>query len=55
MKEYFPACFTTDGSFDLERFKVPIADNTNVVQEGYELKFLGKSDANYWQVLTPLP
>ena len=34
-----------DGSFDLERFKAAVADKTNVVQEGYELKFLGKSYA----------
>lgn len=45
LKEHFPACFTTDGSFDLGRFKAAIADKTNVVQEGYELKFLGKSYA----------
>jgi adenine-specific DNA-methyltransferase len=45
LKEHFPACFKQDGSFDLERFKAAIADKTNVVQEGYELKFLGKSYA----------
>ena len=45
LREYFPACFKQDGSFDLERFKEAIADKTNVVQEGYELKFLGKSYA----------
>ncbi|MEI6408994.1 MAG: site-specific DNA-methyltransferase [Bacteroidota bacterium] len=45
LKEHFPACFKTDGSFDLERFKAEIAATTNVVQEGYELKFLGKSYA----------
>jgi adenine-specific DNA-methyltransferase len=45
LKEYFPACFKADGSFDLERFKTEIADKTNVVLEGYELKFLGKSYA----------
>lgn len=43
LKEHFPACFAADGSFDLQRFKTAIADKTNVVQEGYELKFLGKS------------
>lgn len=45
LKEHFPACFKTDGSFDVERFKAEIANTTNVVQEGYELKFLGKSYA----------
>ncbi|MEO7265081.1 MAG: site-specific DNA-methyltransferase [Ferruginibacter sp.] len=45
LKEHFPACFTADGSFDVERFKATIANDTNVVQEGYELKFMGKSYA----------
>lgn len=45
LKAHFPACFKTDGSFDIERFKAEIATSTNVVQEGYELKFLGKSYA----------
>jgi len=45
LKEYFPACFKQDGAFDLERFKEAIADKTDVIQEGYELKFLGKSYA----------
>ena len=45
LKEHFPSCFKADGSFDLERFKTEIADKTDVVQEGYELKFLGKSYA----------
>ena len=34
LKEHFPACFKTDGSFDVERFKAEIANTTNVVQEG---------------------
>jgi len=45
LKEHFPACFSADGSFDLERFKTEITDKTNITQEGYELKFLGKSYA----------
>jgi len=45
LKEHFPACFKSDGSFDVERFKAEMAGTTNVVQEGYELKFLGKSYA----------
>lgn len=45
LKEHFPFCFKNDGSFDMERFKTEISDKTNVVQEGYDLKFLGKSYA----------
>lgn len=45
LKEHFPSCLKADGSFDVERFKAEIAGTTNVVQEGYELKFLGKSYA----------
>lgn len=45
LKEHFPACFKADGSFDIERLKEEITGKTNVVQEGYELKFLGKSYA----------
>lgn len=45
LKEHFPSCFKADGSFDVERFKAEITGTTNVVQEGYELKFLGKSYA----------
>lgn len=45
LKEHFPACFKADGSFDVERFKAEIAATANVVNEGYELKFLGKSYA----------
>lgn len=45
LKEHFPSCFKADGSFDVERLKAEIAGTTNVVQEGYELKFLGKSYA----------
>lgn len=45
LKEYFPACFSADGSFDITRFQEEIKDKANVVHEGYELKFLGKSYA----------
>ncbi len=45
LREHFPACFKADGSFDIERFKAEIYSTSNVVQEGYELKFLGKSYA----------
>ena len=39
LKEYFPACFSEDGSFDIERFKEYISDKLDVKNEGYELKF----------------
>lgn len=45
LREYFPGCFEKDGSFDVERFKTEVAGTTNVLQEGYELKFLGKNYA----------
>lgn len=45
LKEHFPACFNVDGSFDVERFKTELTTSTNVVNEGHELKFLGKSYA----------
>lgn len=45
LKEHFPGCFWADGSFDIERFKAEIADDTRVTHESYELKFLGKSYA----------
>jgi adenine-specific DNA-methyltransferase len=45
LKEHFPACFKADGSFDIIRFQEEIKDQADVVHEGYELKFLGKSYA----------
>jgi adenine-specific DNA-methyltransferase len=45
LKEHFPACFKKDGSFDIERFKEELKDKVDIVHEGYELKFLGKSYA----------
>ncbi|REC40002.1 site-specific DNA-methyltransferase [Chryseobacterium sp. 5_R23647] len=45
LKENFPSCFSSDGSFDIERFKEEIKDKTEITHEGYELKFLGKSYA----------
>lgn len=45
LKENFPACFKSDGSFDLERFKEYLSDKLTVRSEGYELKFLGKNYA----------
>ena len=45
LKENFPACFHTDGTFDLQRFKEFLSDKVSVTGEGYELKFLGKNYA----------
>lgn len=45
LKEHFPACFHTDGSFDIERFREYLKDKITVTDEGYELRFLGKSYA----------
>ncbi len=45
LKENFPSCFHTDGTFDLERFKEFLSDKVAVTGEGYELKFLGKNYA----------
>lgn len=45
LREHFAACFKSDGSFDIERFKETLKDKVDVVHEGYELKFLGKSYA----------
>ncbi|MGI6607715.1 MAG: site-specific DNA-methyltransferase [Erysipelotrichaceae bacterium] len=51
LKEHFPACFSKDGSFDLDRFKEYISDKVDVKNEGYELKFLGK---NYAKLLASI-
>lgn len=51
LKEHFPACFKEDGSFDIEKFKEYLSEDINVVNEGYELKFLGK---NYARLLVTL-
>lgn len=51
LKEYFPACFSEDGSFDIERFKEYISEKLDVKNEGYELTFLGK---NYARLLASI-
>lgn len=51
LKENFPACFKSDGSFDIERFKEYISDKLTLTNEGYELKFLGK---NYARLLASI-
>lgn len=45
LKENFPSCFSTDGRFDIERFKEYLSDKLIINNEGYELKFLGKNYA----------
>lgn len=51
LKEYFPACFKDDSTFDIERFSEILSDKLTVAHEGYELKFLGK---NYARLLASL-
>lgn len=51
LREHFPACFSADGSFDIERFKEYLSDKVSITNEGYELRFLGK---NYARLLASL-
>lgn len=51
LKEHFPACFHSDGSFDMDRFQEYLSDKVAVSNESYELKFLGK---NYARLLASL-
>ena len=51
LKECFPSCFHSDGSFDLTRFQEFLNDKVAVAHEGYELKFLGK---NYARLLASI-
>ena len=51
LKDTFQSCFHADGSFDLDRFKAFLSDQVSVVDEGYELRFLGK---NYARLLASL-
>lgn len=45
LKENFSSCFNIDGTFDIEKFSEYIKDKVTIKNEGYELKFLGKSYA----------
>ena len=45
LKENFPSCFRTDGSFDIVKFSELLKDKIEISHEGYELKFLGKNYA----------
>lgn len=51
LRENFPACFRSDGTFDIERFREYLKDKVDVSDEGYELRFLGK---NYARMLASL-
>ena len=51
LREHFPSCFHTDGSFDLDHFAEILGAKTNISYEGYELKFLGK---NYAKMLAAI-
>lgn len=43
LKADFPSCFTSEGKFDLLKFKELLSDSIDITNEGYELNFLGKS------------
>lgn len=51
LKEHFPACFHSDGSFDIVRFQEYLKGKVRIIDEGYELRFLGK---NYARMLASL-
>lgn len=46
LREHFAGCFTSDGAFDMERFKDMLRDEVDLKSEGYSLNFLGKDYAN---------
>ena len=46
LREHFAGCFTSDGAFDMERFKEMLRDEVDLKSEGYSLNFLGKDYAN---------
>lgn len=45
LHQFFSDCFNNEGKFDIERFKTRISENVSIIDEGYELNFLGKSYA----------
>ncbi len=51
LRDNFPSCFRSDGSFDMVRFSEFLKDKVDISKEGYELKFLGK---NYARMLASL-
>ena len=51
LKNYFPQCFTTEGDFDIEKFRAALPEETNITDETTGFNFLGK---NYARMLTNL-
>ena len=49
LKAYFPQCFTAEGEFDIEKFKVSLPKELRVTDETAGFSFLGK---NYARMLT---
>ncbi len=45
LHQFFSDCFNNEGKFDIERFKTRISEEVSIIDEGYELNFLGKSYA----------
>lgn len=45
LKEFFPQCFSSDGEFDIEKFKAALPEGTNITDETTGFNFLGKSYA----------
>lgn len=49
LKAYFPQCFTSDGEFDIEKFRASLPSEIKVSDETTGFNFLGK---NYARMLT---
>ena len=49
LKHYFPQCFTTEGDFDIEKFRAALPEGINITDETTGFNFLGK---NYARMLT---
>lgn len=45
LKEFFPQCFSSDGEFDIEKFKAALPEGTTITDETTGFNFLGKSYA----------
>ena len=45
LHRHFPECFSREGSFDIEKLKARIGQDTTVNEEGYGLNFLGRGYA----------
>jgi len=46
LHEHFSECFSSDETFDMERFTELLRDDVEFTSEGYSLNFLGKDYAN---------